>query len=231
MSGLTWLTGNADQPPMPFGLATGDMLCGTHLAQGILAALVARGKTGKGSRVEVSLLESLVDLQFEVLTTHLNDGEQAPRRARFRNAHTYLSAPYGIYPTRDGHIAIAMGSLEELADLLNCSALRDADPFRNRDAIKRALAEHLAVRDTQEWLEILEAADYWCSEVLTYGQLMRHDGYRAVDMEQVVHRPNGVTVRTTRCPIRIDGERPGSNRAAPVLGEANDRIAMELADD
>jgi crotonobetainyl-CoA:carnitine CoA-transferase CaiB-like acyl-CoA transferase len=231
MSGLTWLTGNADQPPMPFGLATGDMLCGTHLAQGILAALVARGKTGKGSRVEVSLLESLVDLQFEVLTTHLNDGEQAPRRARFRNAHAYLSAPYGIYPTRDGHIAIAMGSLEELADLLNCSALRDADPFRNRDAIKRALAEHLAVRDTQEWLEILEAADYWCSEVLTYGQLMRHDGYRAVDMEQVVHRPNGVTVRTTRCPIRIDGERPGSNRAAPVLGEANDRIAMELADD
>ena len=230
MSGLTWLTGDADQPPMPFGLATGDMLCGTHLAQGILAALVARGKTGKGSRVEVSLLESLVDLQFEVLTTHLNDGEQAPRRARFRNAHAYLGAPYGIYPTRDGYIAIAMGSLEELADLLGCDALRDADPFRNRDAIKRALADHLAARDTGEWLEILEPADYWCSEVLNYGQLMRHEGYRAVDIEQVVHRPNGVTVRTTRCPIRIDGQRLGSDRAAPVLGDADQRIERELAD-
>ena len=143
MSGLTWLTGSKDQPPVPFGLATGDMICGTHLAQGILAALVARGRRGEGSRVEVSLLESLIDLQFEVLTTHLNDGEQAPQRAALRNAHAYLGAPYGIYQTSDGWIAIAMGSIAELGDLLGCMALKsfsDDDCFTHRSEIKKVLA-------------------------------------------------------------------------------------------
>ena len=227
ISGLTQLTGSDGQPPVPFGLATADMLCGTHLAQGILAALVARGRTGKGSRVEVSLLESLIDAQFEVLTTYLNDGEQPPHRARYRSAHTYLGAPYGIYETRDGYIAIAMGSLNSLGQLIGCDELVDADdgaldPFRNRDDIKRILAAHLSRRTTNEWLAVLEPADYWCSDVFNYGELMKHAGYRAAAMEQVVHRANGTTVRTTRCPIRIDGERPGSDRAAPILGDANE---------
>ena len=223
ISGLTWLTGNADQPPVPFGLATGDMICGTHLAQGILAALVARGRTGEGSRVEVSLLESLLDLQFEVLTTHLNDGEQAPQRAALRNAHAYLGAPYGIYETSDGWIAIAMGSIAELGDLLDCVALQrfgEDDSFTRRSEIKIALADHLTAKSTEEWLAILEPADFWCSDVFNYGQLMAHAGYRAADMELVVERPNGTKVKTTRCPIRIDGQKLESSRAAPTLGNA-----------
>ena len=223
MSGLTWLTGNKDQPPVPFGLATGDMICGTHLAQGILAALVARGRRGEGSRVEVSLLESLIDLQFEVLTTHLNDGEQAPQRAALRNAHAYLGAPYGIYQTSDGWIAIAMGSITELGDLLGCTALQpfgENDCFTRRSEIKKVLADHLTEKSTEEWLAILEPADFWCSDVFNYGQLMQHAGYRAADMELVVERPNGTTVRTTRCHIRIDGQKLTSSRAAPTLGDA-----------
>src|SRR5439155_5236408 len=66
LSGLAWLSGNADQGPVPMGLAVVDILCGSHLVQGILAALVRRGKTGKGAYVQVSLLESILDFQFEV---------------------------------------------------------------------------------------------------------------------------------------------------------------------
>ena len=73
-SGLVWLSGDADQGPVPMGLAIADMFTGAHLVQGILAALVRRGVNGKGALVEVSLLESIIDFQFEVLTTHLNDG-------------------------------------------------------------------------------------------------------------------------------------------------------------
>lgn len=234
MSGLTWLTGNADQPPVPFGLATGDMLCGTHLAQGILAALVARGKSGRGSRVEVSLLESLVDFQFEALTTHLNDGGQPPRRAQFRNAHAYLGAPYGVYETSDGHIAIAMGSLTTLGDLIGCNELAefsDDDAFTKRCEIKKVLAGQLVKRSTQQWLDILEPADVWCSDVFNYGQLMQHAGYKAADMELLVERSNGTTVRTTRCPIRIDGQRLQSSRAAPELGDANELLSEEMRHD
>ena len=232
ISGLTWLTGDADQPPVPFGLATGDMICGTHLAQGILAALVSRGKDGGGCRVEVSLLESLLDLQFEVLTTHLNDDERLPKRAATRNAHAYLGAPYGIYETRDGWIAIAMGCLDKLGGLFGCtelSAYAAAECFSLRSEIKAVLAKHLMTRNTDEWLAILEPADHWCSDVFNYGQLLRHAGYQAADMELVVERPNGTTVTTTRCPIRIDGQQLRSTRAAPVLGDIE--IAPEIAHD
>lgn len=236
LSGLTWLSGNDGQSPVPFGLATADMLCGTHLAQGILAALVARGKTGRGSRVEVSLIESLVDFQFEVLTTYLNDGEQPPKRARHRNAHAYLGAPYGIYATRDGYIAIAMAALDELGAAIDLPELAawEQDPasrFEHRNEIKLQLAAHLETRSTDEWLAILEPADFWCSDVYNYGRLLAHAAYRAIEMDQVVRRPNGTEVRTTRCPIRIDGRKLVSERAAPVLGDANARLATELSGD
>lgn len=233
LSGLTWLSGDDGQPPIPFGLATADMLCGTHLAQGILAALVARGKTGQGSRVEVSLLESLADFQFEVLTTYLNDGEKPPRRARHRNAHAYLGAPYGIYETRDGYIAIAMAALDELGEAIGLPELAAyegdaASRFEQRNEIKQVLAAHLRSRDTGEWLSILEPADFWCSDVYNYGRLMAHAAYGTIEMEQVVRRPNGTEIRTTRCPIRIDGKKLFSDRAAPVLGNANEQLEAEV---
>src|SRR4051812_4681141 len=80
LSGITWLSGNGaragddDAAPVPMGLAVADMFAGHFLAQGILACLVRRGSTGAGGLIETSLLESLLDFQFEVLTTHLNDG-------------------------------------------------------------------------------------------------------------------------------------------------------------
>ncbi|RME90118.1 MAG: CoA transferase [Verrucomicrobia bacterium] len=235
LSGLTWLTGNADDPPVPFGLAAADMICGTHLAQGILAALAARERTGRGSLVEVSLLESVLDLQFEVLTTHFNDGGQLPRRARYRNAHAYLGAPYGIYETKDGYIAIAMGSLTRLGELIGLPSLAEfdkdpADRFDKRNEIKLALAAQFKTRTTAEWLAVLEPADYWCADVFDYPRLLAHEGYRVLGMEQEVRRPNGATVRTLRCPIRIDGQRLYSDVAAPVLGNANQTLNEEPSD-
>src|SRR5690606_7306166 len=67
MSGLTWLSGSSNDGPVPFGLAAADIFCGAHLTQGILAALLKRSKTGKSVLVEVSLLESALDIQFEFL--------------------------------------------------------------------------------------------------------------------------------------------------------------------
>src|SRR5919202_5069914 len=81
LSGLVWLNGDADQPPLPFGLAVADLVAGAHLAQGILACLVRRGITGAGGLVEASLLKSVLDCQFEVFTTFLNDGGKPPQRS------------------------------------------------------------------------------------------------------------------------------------------------------
>jgi len=229
LSGLAWLSGDAGQPPVPFGLAIADILSGEHLVQGILAALLQRGKTGQGATVEVSLLESILDFQFEVLTTHFNDGGQPPRRAASRNAHAYLAAPYGIYATRDGWIALAMGKLASLAEWVDCPALvpfaSDKNKaFTHRDEIKKLLQEHLITQDTAHWLQCLEPRGCWCSDVFNYSRLLAHDGYNTLGMDQFVRRRNGTSIRTLRCPIRIDGERIYSTVAAPELGNANELL-------
>lgn len=232
LSGLTWLNGNQDQPPTPFGLAVADMLAAAHLVQGILACLIRRGQTDSGDLVEVSLLESILQFQFEVLTTHLNDGGKQPNRSKINNAHAYLAAPYGIYETKDGYIALAMGSVVRLGELLECpSVAAYTDPktwFSHRDEIKQLLADHLLTRTTKEWLSILEAGGYWCADVYQWDRLLMHDGFKVLNMVQEVHRLNGSSMKTTRCPIRIDGKKLVSAKGAPCLGEHNEDIDSEF---
>jgi crotonobetainyl-CoA:carnitine CoA-transferase CaiB-like acyl-CoA transferase len=231
LSGLTWLSGNADQGPVPFGLAVADILAGAHLAQGILACLVRRGVTGRGGVVEVSLLESVLDLQFEVITTHLNDGGKLPQRSAINNAHAYLAAPYGIYATRDGYLALAMTPVPRLGELIGCASLTAyADPaswFSERDAIKRHLVDHLAMETTAYWLSVLEPADVWCADVLTWPRLFAHDAFAALEMTQEVRRANGASLLTTRCPIRIDGRLLTSAQGSPRVGEGNETLERE----
>ncbi len=232
-SGVMWLNGDHDQGPVPFGLAIGDMLAGAAVAQGILAALVKKGRTAQGAHVETSLLEALVDFQFEVLTTHLNDGRRKPKRAEFRSAHAYLSAPYGVYPTADGYLALAMTPLGKLRDLLHLPALDPyvGDPkswFRERDAIKTIISQELETKPTAHWLDLLEPADIWCAKVLEWPELLESEGFKALDMLQTVTRDDGVSILTTRSPLRIDGERSTTTRAAPLIGEQSAAIRKEF---
>lgn len=232
-SGVMWLNGDEDQGPVPFGLAIADMLAGAAVVQGVLAALVRRGRTGEGAHIETSLLEVLVDFQFEVLTTHLNDGRRMPKRAAFRSAHAYLSAPYGVYPTADGHIAIAMTPIARLAELLKLDALeafadKPGSWFTERDAIKSILAEVLATQPTAHWLGILEPADIWCAKVLDWPELLKSDGFKVLDMLQTVTREDGVRIETTRSPLRVNGRRATTARAAPLIGEQSDKIRAEF---
>ncbi|MEX1117800.1 MAG: CoA transferase, partial [Terrimicrobiaceae bacterium] len=193
-----------------------------------------RGLTGQGGRVEVSLMESILDLQFEVLTTHLNDGGQPVRRSAESNGHAYLGAPYGIYATADGHLALAMGAIPRLGELLGCSPLADFTDaktwFTQRDEIKAILRDHLSTQPTRHWLDILEPADIWCAEVLDYSRLRQSPGYQSLDMEQTIHCPGGTPIQTLRCPIRIDGHILKSPQGAPAIGQHSAQILKELAE-
>lgn len=230
LSGLAWLNGNQDQPPTPMGLSVADLFAGQHLAQGILAALIKRAACGEGSYVHVSMLESVMDMQFEVFTTWLNDGHQPPLRSAVNNANGYINAPYGIYRTADGYIAIAMVPITTLGQLVNCDALAAyTDPetwCSRRDEIKAVLAEHLLTGTTAHWLSLLEPADVWCSDVFTWERLFETDGFKELDMLQTVRTRGGTEFTTTRCPITIDGEHYKSEKPAPRIGQDN-RIYLE----
>lgn len=230
-SGIMWLNGDPAEGPVPLGLAIADFLAGSAIVHGVLAALVRRGISGAGAHVETSLLEALVDLQFEVLTTHLNDGERLPQRSNFRNAHAYLAAPYGVYATSDGYLALAMTPLDRLANLIelpDIAGLGPSAPFTDRDAIKRGIAAKLAERTTGEWLAVLEPADIWCASVLDWRELIASEGFGQLDLLQTVTRGADVSVRTTRSPLRIDGERSRVEAGAPTIGQHSAAIRAEF---
>jgi crotonobetainyl-CoA:carnitine CoA-transferase CaiB-like acyl-CoA transferase len=232
-SGLLWLTGSAGDPPVPMGLAAADMMAGNALAQGVLAALVRKVRTGQGGLVQTSLLEALLDFQFEVLTTHLNDGGRLPQRSAVNGAHAYLGAPYGVYQTADGWLALAMTpSLERLASLLGLTGLErwfnDArQAMRDRDAIKSVIAAGLTAKGTAHWLALLQPADIWCAEVLDWPGLMASDAFRRLQMVQHISGPTA-SLDTLRGPLRIDGAALTSPRAAPDLGQDRQAIIREF---
>ncbi|HEU4901534.1 MAG TPA: CaiB/BaiF CoA-transferase family protein [Flavisolibacter sp.] len=229
LSGLVYTSGNAGDDPVPFGIAIADILCGAHLVQGILAALIRRHKKGIGALIEVSLLESLLDFQFELLTTYYASGEQ-PIRSKVNNGHPLLGAPYGIFETADGFLAIAMVPLKKLSLALQCAPLADFsqdDAFRRRDEIKQVLADFLKQQPSAVWLERLQQHDLWSMEVLNWQQMKAQEAYKVLEMEQTV-RADNKDIITTRCPIRINGERLFGNMRAPKLGEQTEKIKAEL---
>ena len=233
ISGLTYLSGTRNDGPVPFGLSVSDIMCGNHLAQGLMAALIKRAKTGKSVLVEVSLLESILDVQFEVLTTYLNDGGKLPERSAIKgSAHAYLSAPYGIYETADGYLSLAMGDLVLISELIggDISDLYGDKhaAFENRDELISRLGATLKTSSTVNWLGILESNGVWCAEVLDYKNAIALEAYTKLNIEQQLILKDGRMIKTTASPIRLDREKLFSDRAAPALGADNSEINKEF---
>ncbi|WP_298479721.1 CaiB/BaiF CoA-transferase family protein [uncultured Maribacter sp.] len=232
ISGLTWINGKGKDGPVPVGLAIADILSGSHLVQGILAALIKKAKTGKGTKVSVSMLESIIDFQFESITTFYHDGGQPTTRPESNSAHAYLGAPYGVYKTKTGYLALAMGAIPFIGELIGCEKLLTYTEveswFTKRDEIKKIIANHLATDTAEKWLSILEPADVWCAKIMYWDELFEHDGFKVLDMIQKVTMGDGFSYETTRCPIKIDGTYLTSTIGSPALGEHTNSIIKEL---
>lgn len=232
LSGLTWLSGSKEDGPVAMGVPVADIFTGAQLVQGILAAVFSREFTGEGAHVEISMLEAMLDFQFEPLTILLHDPGQNIERAGVNGAHTLVAGAYGFYRTDSGYIALSMGRVEDLARLLDCPALlpyRDpALAFTERDAIKQILADHLPTQTTAHWLSLLEPADIWCADVLNWDQLLDHPGFTELNMLQSLPLAGGNPLTTSRCPIRIDGELLWGIHPAPKLGQHQAAIDREI---
>jgi crotonobetainyl-CoA:carnitine CoA-transferase CaiB-like acyl-CoA transferase len=236
---MPWLSGSRTNGPIPVGLSIADHLMSCHIAEGVTALLVRRFRTGLGGYVQTSLLESMLDLQFELLSTHLNDASVTVKRGGEHSAHAFLSAPYGTYPTSDGYLALAMNPVDRIGELLGIAELagmHDPDEWWTRqDQVAELLAAHFALQTTDHWLSILDPPDVWCAPVLTLEQLVAHDGFEAIAMTQQITREplegaSPVSLMTTRSPLRIDGETLAGSRPAPRLGEHTAAVRAEFGD-
>jgi crotonobetainyl-CoA:carnitine CoA-transferase CaiB-like acyl-CoA transferase len=235
LSGLSWLSGRKSQGPVPFGLAVADLMCGNHFVQGILAALLKRAKSGKGILVEVSLLESILDVQFEAITSFLNDGGQLPERGDVKgSAHAFLSAPYGVYQTQDGYLSLAMGDLLFIGKTLGLDLSHYADKhqwFASRDEIREILSKKIITQKADYWIDLLQKEGIWCGKVLNYKELDSQPFVDELSLKQTVKNSDGKSLVTTRSPIQLDGDILISKKAAPKVGEDNENLHKQFLND
>ena len=236
ISGFPWLNGSKDSPPIPVGIAVADIFTSVHIAHGVTALLLRRERTGLGGLVESSLIESMLDLQFELLSAHMFDEMVQVNRGAKNSAHAFLPAPYGLYATHDGYIAIAMNPIPKLGDLLGIDFSDYENPdtwWTHQEEIMATLTSRLATESTAHWLAILDSADVWCAPVLTLPELVHHEGFHELDMLQETSRRSKtgeeeILISTTRSPLRLDGRPLKSSKGAPHVGEDTEKIRAEL---
>ena len=234
-SALISVTGEEDRPPgMKVGVAIVDMGTGLYAVIGILLALMAREKTGRGQLVDVSLLDSAVSWMVQPLGYYLATG-QLPRR--LGTAHP-VAAPYQAFKTKDIYITIGCAAernwralchvlgLEELADDPRFST--NPKRVENREELARILGEVFERESGEVWLRRLQEAGVPCAPVNTVDRLLEHPQLREREMFVDVDHSKAGRLRLTGIPIKLS-ETPGSIRSPPpLLGEHTEEILSWL---
>lgn len=231
MSGMTMLSGQADSPPTPFGAAIVDQHAAALGAFGVLAALQARERTGTGALVESNLLNAALDLQTEPLTYYMNKGPLWPR-TQPPSGSRFHPAPYGIYGTLDGWIAISLTPIEKLAVALDSPSLAafddPKDNVRHRDEVNRIVHEALAARPTEQWMNIFQEHAIWYAPVNGYEQVEADPQVAHNKMIIQTKHPQAGPVRLLAHPVRYDGAVPALTRQPPAQGEHTREVLAEL---
>jgi crotonobetainyl-CoA:carnitine CoA-transferase CaiB-like acyl-CoA transferase len=232
MSGLAAYGGRRGDPPTPAGSSIVDAGTALLLAFSAMVALFHRERTGEGQRVDVSLFNTAIALQCQELAAFLNL-ERRFDRSEAGIGGAWLSAPFGVYRTADGWLALAMASLAvigELLDLPEVAAYEDErSAYDHRDEVKELVQRRLAERPTAEWLGILAARDVWCAPVQTFEDVvddpqLDHNGL----LTTVPHPDTARDVRVVGVPMRFSAT-PGTIRTGPpAVGQHTDEVLREL---
>src|SRR3984885_10606700 len=201
MSGFMSVNGHADDPPLRSGLPISDLIAGLYAALSIAAAVPHARATGQGQRTEVSLTNGLVSLLSYIATNYFATGSVPPRSG---NDHP-IAAPYGLFPTRDGQLALAPADdafFRRLADALGQPGLK-TDPLyatqtarvANRARINAIVGGVLAGDTTAHWTEVLNAAGVPCGPVNSGAAVFQDPQILAQEMVLDVDHPGYGIVR------------------------------------
>lgn len=234
MSGLMELTGEPEAAPTMVGEAMADVAGGLFAAWGIMVALFDRGRTGRGRVVDLALFDALLSMMpsagARVLVCDADP-------ARTGNRHA-LSAPFGVYPAREGHFAVAVLNDKLFAafcDVIGQPALRD-DPRMGSDESRRA-HEPVLAQAIGEWasgltaaqaVAALSAAGVPASELSSVRQAWRSDQAQARGLASEVAHPALGRLSLPEQPVHFSGSPRGGRSAAPGLNEHGAAIRAEL---
>ncbi|HUG36626.1 MAG TPA: CoA transferase [Candidatus Limnocylindrales bacterium] len=238
MSGIMNATGYADRPPVKAGPAVCDFLAGVHLYAGIVTALVHRERTGQGQLVEVAMLETAVAALASALGAFMDGDPKVPPRTG--NRHPALAmAPYNVYETRDGYVAIFTASdrhWEAIARVLGREDLLTNPDYATTPgrAARMQEIDDMVTAWTQGQtkdavLKTLTEAHVPCAPVQTTAEVVNDPHLAARGMWADIEHPRRGKVRVPNSSIRLHGCAPGVvARPAPLLGQDTDRVLGEL---
>jgi crotonobetainyl-CoA:carnitine CoA-transferase CaiB-like acyl-CoA transferase len=234
MSGLAAYGGRAGDPPMPAGTSIVDASTALLLAFSSMVGLVHKLRTGEGQRIDVSLFDTAIALQCQELAAFLNM-DRGFERSRAGIGGAWLSAPFGIYGTADGHLALAMASLSVVGELLEEPRLAEFEDARRaydqRDEVYELVQAKLLERPTAAWLELLATKDVWCAPVQTFDDVVDDPQVAHNGLLTTVEHPGGGTLRAVGVPVRFSAT-PGSIRSGPpAVGQHTDEVLASIGYD
>jgi len=214
VSGLAWLNSLPGGPPRETQAAVVDLHASLLIVVGILLALQHRQLTGRGQKVETSLLASAFHLQSDFLSYAMNGwnyGKDAPE-----------DQPYGLFATKDGQLALGHASTEVLAKIRDdprFASFQPADQFSKGGESKRLVAEHMKRRTTKEWLETLEPIGVWCAPVSTYDEVAKDRAILTEENRWSFDHPVAGKIWSLAPPVSLSETHPSVRRPPPKLGE------------
>lgn len=231
MSGVTWNAGRRDDPPVPLGTFAVDVSAGINALSGILAALYYRERTGKGQKICVNMLSSIMDMQVQEFTEYINTGRR-PERTEELLAHPEINSPYGIHRTKDSFLALAMAPFDKLANALDCPALLKFTKWEDgqlyRDEIFKITAEALSRRTTDEWVEHLDKLDVWCAPVKNYDEVAADPQIKHNGTIQTITHPKYGALKVVANPVAFSLTPVTYKMSPPELGEHTEEVLVKL---
>lgn len=233
MGGVMSITGLPDSPPIRAGIPMGDLTAGMLAVIGILSAVIARGTTGKGQNVDISMQDTQISMLNYTATMHLLSGE-IPER--IGNTH-FVHVPYNTFPVSDGHIIVAVITDIFWENLMTVVDLPELDTeenkgqpgrWKNRDEINARLSEKFQTNTQSYWIERLEEARIPCAPVYNFAQALNDVQVKARNMVVELEHPNGTKYKAPGNPVKLSDTHEDSFESPPLLSQHTDTILKEL---
>ncbi|KAL8888988.1 MAG: hypothetical protein Q9215_003647, partial [Flavoplaca cf. flavocitrina] len=235
--GLMHITGSRDGPPVKVGVAVTDLTTGLYASNSIMAALLARARTGKGQHLDVALSDCQVATLANIASSALISGE--PDSGRWGTSHRLYKAsivPYRSFATLNGDILLGGGN-DRLFGIL-CSKLQKpewaTDPRFNTNSVRVAnritleglIEAETRTRTTEEWLRLLDGSGMPYAAVNDIQATMSHEHARK--MVQEIEHPTCGPMKLIDTPVKYSHSEPSIRSAPPTLGQHTDEILGDI---
>ena len=232
--GLMSVTGDADGRAFRVGVAVTDMVAGLLAAQGIVLALFARERTGRGQQVDISMLDGVISLLSYHASIYLTTGAES---RRVGNRHATI-APYDTFPTADGELFLAVGNDDQFQRFCKAAELQkllederfSTNPRRveNEAALKEIIEPVMRKRKRDEWIAALADAGVPCGAVRSVPEALSDPQVSARRMVETVEHAVLGSMKVLGTPIKLSDTSASVRSAPPTLGQHTDTVLAEL---